>query len=69
MAFTLTQLQALEEAIANGSRVVKYADKEVQYFSLDEMLRLRRIMRKELNLSKSTNIGNLIFVETSKGLN
>ena len=41
--FTQEKLDALENAIAEGVLKVKYQDKEVQYRSLDEMLRLREI--------------------------
>jgi len=50
MAWTLSQLTALETAIAGGTLTVRYADKQVTYRSLDEMLRLRDMMRKELGL-------------------
>jgi hypothetical protein len=68
MAFTQEQLTILEEAIATGSKRVKYADKEVEYQSLDDMLRLRDLMQGELgqkpktqrffgNFSKGTSYG------------
>lgn len=50
VAFTNDQLARLEEALAQGARKVKYADKEVEYRSLEEMQTLRRMMRKELGL-------------------
>jgi hypothetical protein len=50
MAFTLEQLEALEAAIAQGVKRVKYADKEVEYPSLKDMLMLRDQMREELGL-------------------
>lgn len=49
-AFTIEKLIALESAIADGVLRVKYTDKEVEYNSLKDMLRLREIMRKELGL-------------------
>jgi len=48
MAFTLDQLTALDAAIAQGALTVKYADKEVTYRSLDEMLRLRNVIAAEV---------------------
>ena len=50
MAWTTTQLEALEEAIAGGTRTVRYGDKEVTYQTTDQMLALRRTMRIELGL-------------------
>lgn len=48
MAFTQTQLSALEAAIATGARTVAYADRTVTYNSLQEMLALRAQMIAEL---------------------
>ena len=66
MAFTQTQLDALEEAIASGAMRVKYADKEVEYRSMSDMLRLRDVMRRALGLA--TSASGRIYAETSKGL-
>lgn len=54
-AFTQENLTALENAIVEGVKKVKYSDKEVEYRSLDEMMRLRNLMKKELcqNTSKT----------------
>ncbi len=48
--FTQTQLDALEEAISTGTYQVMYGNKMVTYRSLDEMLKLRDRMKKELGL-------------------
>ena len=53
-AFTEANLLALEDAIVKGVRRVKYTDKEVEYRSLDEMLQLRNLMRKELGFGPKT---------------
>jgi len=63
--FTLDQLEKLEDAIAKGVKKVKYQDKEVEYRTLDEMLRLRDVMRKGLGLTKKCS---RLFARTSKGL-
>lgn len=47
-SWTQADVTALEEAIALGATKVKYADKEVQYRSLAEMMALRRRMAAEL---------------------
>lgn len=52
MAWTTTDLTKLEAAIASGIKTVKYADKEVTYNSLDEMVRARALIRKELGQTK-----------------
>lgn len=67
MAFTADQLQKLEDAIAQGALKVKYADKEVQYMSLAEMMRARDLMRKSLATPAST-YPNRTYPTVSKGL-
>ena len=51
MAFTQDQLDALEKAIAEGTLTVKYRDRLVTYRSLDEMLKIRDLMKNELSSS------------------
>lgn len=53
MAFTTEQLEAVERAIASGSLQVRYADKMRVYRSLDELLRIRDIMRTSLGVNGS----------------
>ncbi len=48
MAYTLQQLEILEQAIAEGALRVRYDGKEVQYRNLSEMLSIRDLMRREL---------------------
>lgn len=51
MAFTQTQLDALDVAIANGRRVVEYDGRKVEYRSITEMLKLRDLIKQELGLA------------------
>lgn len=44
-------LKALNDAIAQGAVEVWYGDKRVRYRSLNEMLRIRDILRDELGLN------------------
>ena len=37
MAYTKTQLEALEVALARGEKMVRYEDKLVEYRSVDEL--------------------------------
>jgi hypothetical protein len=67
MPFTSTQLQKLEEAISLGAKKVKYDDKEVEYSSLSEMLKVRDLMRRELGLVDSGNVQR-VYPKFSKGL-
>ena len=72
-AFTQENLVALEKSIVEGVRRVKYTDKEVEYRSLDEMLRIRELMRKALGATKCGSPGlfggRRIVACHSKGLN
>ncbi len=65
MAYTQDQLNKLDEAISQGALRVKYADKEVEYRSLDEMMRIRELMRQELGLNTKSR---RVPVAYSKGL-
>ena len=51
MAYTSTQLDNLEKAIAAGILRVELNGKTVQYQSIEAMRRLRDAMRAELGLS------------------
>lgn len=63
--FTLEQLRVLEAAIASGTLEVDYGDKRVIYKTLDEMLRVRRLIRRELGLSNEA--GSRRYAAFSKG--
>ena len=48
MAWTQTDLDAFEKSIALGVKEVQYGDKKTVYQTLDEMIRLRDLMRSEV---------------------
>ena len=54
MAYTVDQLNSLDDAIAQGVLEVKYADKTVTYRSLNEMNRIRGIIEKALGRGSSS---------------
>jgi hypothetical protein len=58
MGFTKEQLDILEAAIAQGALDVNYGDKRVTYRSLNEMMRTRDLMKKELGLIGNSVSGN-----------
>ena len=64
--FTREDLSTLNRAIAQGVLSVKYQDKIVTYRSLDEMIRVRNLMAKELGLVNTEK--SRILASTSKGL-
>lgn len=66
MAYTMEQYTALQAAIAEGALTVRYADKSVQYRSLDEMIRILKLMATELGLN-ANNDGGRRYASFSKG--
>ena len=69
MAFTQSQLDALESAIAEGALTVRLGDRMVTYQSLSEMLRLRDTIKSELGLPQTTaRTGRAIQLVTGRGL-
>ncbi len=48
MAYTLTQFQAVCDAIASGERRVKYDGKEVEYRSMAELMQAKANIEAEL---------------------
>lgn len=65
-AYTLDQVEKLKEAIAQGTLRVQYADKLIEYRSLDEMIRILDMMSKELGLVPKN--GGRKFASHTKGL-
>jgi len=66
MAYTMEQYTALQAAIAEGALTVRYADKSVQYRSLDEMVRILKLMATDLGLN-ANNDGGRRYASFSKG--
>ncbi len=66
--FTLEGLKRLEEAIARGVLVVQYEDRRTQYRDLDEMLRIRALMRGELGVDAAKPRERRRLARYSKGL-
>ena len=54
MAFSISQYYKLQDAIASGVKTVNYGDKAVTYHSLDEMVRLLKLMEQQLGIGKKT---------------
>lgn len=66
MAWTTSDLEALEAAIATGSKSVRYHDKHVEYRDLSEMLKIRDLMRESLGVTSGRT--KRIFAEFDKGI-
>lgn len=57
--YTPEMLAILDAAIAQGVTSVYYADKRVEYRSLNEMLRIRDLMKSELGVKTNVNARRL----------
>lgn len=69
MAYTQTQLDALEAAIAQGALSVQFGERKITYHSLAEMTSLRDTMRSELGVAKPARArSRIIQIKTGKGL-
>lgn len=64
--YTIEQYNALSEAISQGALRVRYGDKEVEYRSLDEMLKIKNLMENQLFGNKNPN--NRTYATFSKGI-
>lgn len=64
MAYSQSDLDALQASIAKGARRVRIGPEEVEFRSLDEMLKLERRMKAELGLDTG---GRLFTPQTSSG--
>lgn len=66
-SWTAADLVAINRAIASGSNRVKFADREVQYQSLSDLLKVRQIISDYLNAGSGQQSRRQIRVHTSKG--
>ena len=64
MAYTQSDLDALQSAMARGARRLKMDGEEVEFRSLDEMVRLETRIKRELGQSSA---GRLMKPQTSTG--
>ena len=67
MAFSLAQLDAIENGIAAGVTTVSYEGKTASYRSLDEMLRIRDIIMRALGLAPMKSATVLIAHDRGTG--
>lgn len=52
MPFTQEDLNAVNEAIGSGARIVKYGDKEVTYANMNDLRTAKAMIEAELNRGK-----------------
>jgi hypothetical protein len=64
MAWTQTDLDAIEKAIASGARRVRFQTHEVEYQSTGDMLRARNLIASELDEARRPGV---MFTEYESG--
>lgn len=57
MAFTTTDLAAINAAIASGELTVRHNGREVTYRSIDDLMQAKRTIEAELNAQTSGRQG------------
>lgn len=67
MPYTQQQLQALRDALANGARRVRFADREIEYRSIDELKAAIAAAEAELAKDAGTPVTRQIRISTQKG--
>lgn len=67
MGYSTLEYETLVKAIAQGALSVEYGDKKVTYRSLDDMLRLKKLMEAEL-IPNTTKSSGRKYAQQSKGL-
>jgi putative IMPACT (imprinted ancient) family translation regulator len=67
MAYTEEQLQALRNALANGVRRVRFADREIEYRDVDELKAAIAAAEADLARTNGTQLARQIRVFTNKG--
>ena len=53
MAYTQNDLETIERAIATGERVVQFAERRIEYRSIDELIRARDQIQQSLQSKKT----------------
>lgn len=59
--FTQADLDALNDAIASGTKKVSYNGQTVEYRDMSEMLRARQMIRNALGVTKATRSSRAAF--------
>jgi len=68
MAFTQTQLDAIEVAIASGTLTVEYDGRRITYQSTEALLKARSVIKQALATQAGTGSSGRRFVTFSSGL-
>lgn len=67
MAYTEEQLQALRNALANGVRRVRFADREIEYRTVEELKAALAAAEADVARASGSPVARHIQVRTQKG--
>ena len=68
MSFTQTHLDAVEAAIARGEKTVRYADRTVEYRTVDELLQARGQILASMHAAAVPRAKTIRLYHAGKGL-
>ena len=68
MTYTQSDLDAIKQAIASGELEVAYSDKKVKYRSINELIKAKNMIEKELAAESGTRPARMYRVNVSKGI-
>jgi len=68
MAFTQTDLDNLNSALASGKRRVRLGQREIEYHSIEQMLKAKQAIQEELNRASTIKRPKSYLSKTRKGL-
>jgi len=68
MAWSASDLSALDAAIASGVQEVRFSDgRQVRYASMADLLRARSLVAAEANAASAAPVNRSTFAEFSRG--
>ena len=68
-SWTQADIEALEAAIKQGTLRVRFENREIQYQSISEMLKLLQTMRDAVDVAASTTASRTTYATFRKGPN
>jgi hypothetical protein len=68
MAWTKADLDELDAAIVSGALKVKYADREITYQTIPDMIRARALIERKIAIDQGEASSGRRFAAFSKGM-
>lgn len=67
IGWTYADLQRIDDAIASGTKIVKYQDREVEYPSITELLAAKAAIEQALAVQNGTTQIRMVQMYTKSG--